>query len=84
MADGIPEARLDLQEEQRIVEWLKKVRFRKKLFGGVSEKDVWKKLGELNEMYQKALIAERARYDALLAKARRANDSERSEVVRRE
>ena len=33
----------------------------------MSETDVWKKIGELNDMYREALIAERARYDALLA-----------------
>ena len=68
MVNEIPEARLDLQEEQRIADWLNRVRFRRQLFGGVSEKDVWKKIGELNEMYKRALIAERARYDALLAR----------------
>ncbi|NMA64839.1 MAG: signal peptidase I [Clostridiaceae bacterium] len=35
----------------KIEKWLKKLRFRKKLFGGVSEQDVWKKIGELNEMF---------------------------------
>ena len=34
-------------EQQNIVEWLKKVRFQKQLFGGVSEQDVWKKIDEL-------------------------------------
>ncbi len=53
------------QEQQRIAQWLKKIRFRKALFG-VSEKDVWKKIGELNEMYQELLAAERIRYDTLL------------------
>lgn len=78
MVNEVPEARLDLQEEQRIADWLNKVRFRKKLFGGVSEKDVWKKIGELNEMYKRALIAERARYDALLAR----REDEAGEVQR--
>lgn len=53
-------------EQKRIAEWLKKVRFRRCLFGGVNEKDVWKKIEELNRMYDAALSAERARYDALL------------------
>ena len=53
-------------EQKRIMAWLKKVRFRRQLFGGVSERDVWKKIEELNNMYNLALIAERARYDALL------------------
>lgn len=53
-------------EQQNIVEWLKKVRFRKQLFGGVSEQDVWKKIDELNKLYDAALAAERIRYETLL------------------
>lgn len=53
-------------EQKRIAQWLKKVRFRRQMFGGVSEQDVWKKIDELNRMYEAALSAERARYDALL------------------
>lgn len=53
-------------EQKRIIAWLRKVRFKKRIFGGVSEKDVWKKLAELNSMYDLALTAERARYDLLL------------------
>lgn len=52
--------------QQQIAEWLKKVRFRKQLFGGVSEADVWKKLDELNRLYDAALAAERIRYETLL------------------
>ena len=54
-------------QEEKISEWLKQVKFRKRLFGGVRESDVWKKISELNDMYRDALIAERARYDALIA-----------------
>ncbi len=54
------------REQKRIRQWLKQVRFRKTLFGGVDERDVWKKIGELNELYNAALVAERVRYDALL------------------
>lgn len=75
----IPEAGFDLQEERRIAQWLDKVRFRRKLFGGVNEKDVWNRIGELNEMYRRALIAERARYDALLERR-----GEPGEVIQRE
>lgn len=53
-------------EQRKIVQWLKKVRFHKRLFGGVDERDVWKKIGELNEMYNAALAAERVRYETLL------------------
>jgi len=49
-----------------IAEWLEQVRFRKQFFGGLREEDVWKKINELNEIYQAALKAERIRYDALL------------------
>ena len=55
------------EQEQRIAGFLQKVKFRKQIFGGVSEQDVWKKIGELNDMYRQALLAERARYDTLLA-----------------
>lgn len=51
---------------KEIEEWLENVRFRKQFFGGVSEQDVWKKISELNEMYEAALKAERIRYDTLL------------------
>ncbi|MCD8074684.1 MAG: hypothetical protein LUF27_06575 [Lachnospiraceae bacterium] len=51
---------------QKMLTWLKKVRFRKKVFGGVDEADVWRKLEELNRLYEASLVAERARYDALL------------------
>lgn len=54
------------REQKQIMAWLKNVRFKKKFFGGVNERDVWKKIEELNSMYNLALIAERARYDALL------------------
>ncbi len=54
-------------EQERIAEWLRQVRFRPVLFGGVEESDVWKKISELNAMYETALVAERARYDALLS-----------------
>lgn len=59
------------KEEQKINAFLQKVRFKKQLFNGVSEADVWKKINELNELYQNALIAERARYDALLEKQKK-------------
>ena len=53
--------------EKRIADWLQKVKFRKRIFGGVDEADVWEKFHVLNDMYREAWIAERARYDALLA-----------------
>lgn len=53
-------------EQQKIFRWLKTVKFRRMVLGGVDERDVWKRLEELNAMYEAALGAERARYDALI------------------
>lgn len=58
-------APVENRETKRIAQWLRKVHFKRALFG-VSEKDVWKKIGELNEMYKTAIVAERVRYDTLL------------------
>lgn len=57
-------------EQQKIIDWLKKVRFRPQLFGGVSEQDVWKKIDELNKLYDAALAAERIRYETLIAETK--------------
>ena len=54
-------------EQERIQKWLKQVHFKRAFFGGVDEADLWKKIAELNSLYEAALSAERARYDALLA-----------------
>ena len=61
------ELRFPPEQEEKIAGFLQKVKFRKQIFGGVSEKDVWTKIRELNEMYGQALLAERIRYDALIA-----------------
>lgn len=63
-------------EQAKIGEWLKKIKFKKTLFGGVKESDVWEKIFDLNQKYELALIAERARYDALL-KERMADEASR-------
>ena len=57
------------REQQEILEWLREVKFRKKLLGGVDEVQLWKKLEELYGLYANAIRAERARYDALLARS---------------
>ena len=61
------ENRFEPEQEAKIASWLRKVKFRKQIFGGVSQADVFKKIGELKDMYRDALIAERARYESLLA-----------------
>ena len=58
--------RFQEEQEKHISDFLANLKFRKQVFGGVRETDVWKKIGKLNDMYRQALIAERARYDALL------------------
>lgn len=54
------------EHEERIADFLKKTKFRRKIFGGVDEKDVWQKIEQLNELYRQALQAERVRCDTLL------------------
>ena len=63
------------QEHEKLLHWFETVKFRKVLFGGVDETQLWKKLEELDKLYEAALGAERARYDALLEKQREASDA---------
>lgn len=63
---GTPDRQHGRSSPKSIREWLNQVRFKKALFGGVQEADVWKKISELNAMYENALAAERMRYDSLL------------------
>jgi len=64
------------EQEAKIASWLRDVKFRRQIFGGVSERDVWTKISQLNEMYNQAILAERARFDALLAERDRKADEE--------
>lgn len=54
-------------EQEAVMEWLKTTKFKRKVIGGVDEADVWKKIEELTALYEKAVEAERVRYDTLLA-----------------
>ncbi|HZJ99428.1 MAG TPA: hypothetical protein VFC79_05460 [Tissierellaceae bacterium] len=63
------------REHEEIVDWLEKVEFNKQFIGGVDEQDVWKKIHELNKMYEAALRAERIRYDALLEQQKGKHES---------
>ena len=57
----------ELNKEQKVIaNWLENLKFRKQLVGGVSEYDVWKKIIELNAMYEGALKAERIRCDIII------------------
>ena len=62
-------------EQEKIINWLKIVKFRKRFFGGVDEQDVWRKIQELNEMYEAALKVERIRYDVLLQEQTKKNET---------
>ena len=65
---------LDLQsnsEFRKIAQWLLNVKFRKKTFGGLDPLDVWKKIEELNAMYEKALMAERLRCVMLMERVQK-------------
>lgn len=68
-APAVTENETMAAERKEIISWLKTVRFRRRLFGGVDEKNVWKKISELDALYTKALEAERVRYDVLIAEA---------------
>ncbi|MDO5123134.1 MAG: hypothetical protein Q4D44_00525 [Eubacteriales bacterium] len=56
---------------QTVTGYLKKLRFKRRVFGGVDEADVWRKIEKLNGLYEDALRAERLRYDALLEQQRK-------------
>ena len=51
---------------QQILDYVSRMKFKHRLFGGVDQDDVLKKLEELNRLYETALLQERARYEALL------------------
>ncbi|MBR2781720.1 MAG: hypothetical protein IKE00_00080 [Oscillospiraceae bacterium] len=66
-----------LEERTEIINWLKNVHFRRRIFGGVDERTVWRKISELDALYTKALEAERIRCNTLIEEAKRsANRSE--------
>lgn len=51
---------------QDVAEFLKAMKFQKKLLGGVSEADVWRRLELLDEQYRAVFEAQRIRYETLL------------------
>ena len=55
---------------QDIAQALAGMKFRKKAFGGVEEADVWKKLEDLQRLYQQVYDEQAAYYQALLGRAR--------------
>lgn len=59
-----------MNEAKELAAWLETVKFKKRWLGGISEQEVWSKIRELHGLYQKALLAERVRYDTLLQEYR--------------
>lgn len=51
---------------KEIAVYIKQMRFRKKLFGGVDESDVWRQLSDLHREYQTAFDAQKEVNKALL------------------
>lgn len=74
-AERFPQTESLNHEHEKLKEWFRTVRFRKVLFGGVDEIHLWKKLEELNQIYETSLSAERARYDALIADHQKSCDA---------
>ena len=74
-AERFPQTEALNHEHEKLKEWFRAVRFRKVLFGGVDEIHLWKKLEELNQIYEISLSAERARYDALIADHQKSCDA---------
>ena len=71
----VPAEEKSWQQENRIVKYLQQLKFKKKLFG-VDEADVWKKIQELNHMYEESLKWERKRYDLLLKERTRIHEDD--------
>lgn len=74
-AEWFPQTEALNHEYEKLKEWFRTVRFRKVLFGGVDEIHLWKKLEELNQIYETSLSVERARYDALIADHQKSCDA---------
>lgn len=51
---------------EEIAQKLKKLKFRKKTFGGVDERDVWKKMASLQEDYRNVFLIQHERDMALV------------------
>lgn len=51
---------------QDIADLFKRLRFRKKLLGGVDERDVWKKLDEIQNEYRRLYEAREVKYRTIL------------------
>lgn len=59
---------------KEILEQLKKTKFKKQIFGGINEADVWKKIEELNSLYEKKFNEQEIKYKTLLKEKERQNE----------
>ncbi|NEW62015.1 hypothetical protein GMA11_01275 [Granulicatella sp. zg-ZJ] len=77
---------MTIKSETELLAFFKKLKFKKKLFFGVDEKDVWRKLANLQQEYQTLIAIHDAKYEALLAErdnlinARRSHHDEKKEI----
>lgn len=62
---GLPESRT-LED---VAQYIKKMRFRKKLFGGLDEADVWRQIELLNHEYEAVFIAQEIKHQEELERA---------------
>lgn len=57
---------MEAENMEKIAELFKSLRFKKRIFGGVDEKDVWKKLDMVQREYRTAYEIQKERYEARL------------------
>lgn len=50
-----------------VAQFIKELRFKKKLFGGVDEEDVWKKIEQLNKEYEAVFLAQELKHEQELS-----------------
>ncbi len=58
-----------------IADYVRSIKFKKKLIGGVDEISVWEEIDRLNEQYRSVILAQENKYRALL--------EERDDAIRR-
>lgn len=51
---------------KKIADYLENLSFKKKIVFGLDETDVWKKIQELDSLYQEAMKIQAIRYEALI------------------
>lgn len=58
-----------------IADYVRSIKFKKKIIGGVDEISVWEEIDRLNEQYRSVILAQENKYRALL--------EERDDAIRR-